>query len=738
MIPETNKSREQLLQVLIEDIHARLSISECLLFGSTLRKFYNQTITESELYEQASSIFASHPDLLLRFPIFTANETGENFIDNHSNYHSKIENEHNYITGNLECLHDLLSSFDPGVAHVRKLLKLKPDSIKALDTSGKLPLHTACIRGVSFEVIQVLIDTYPIAISARDDMGRLPLHYYVDFANSGYSATSMTIEFLNLCMKKKLAALSAHAVTLLGANDFLMEKDDEGFTPFKTYAYECYLIEQNDEESDAKAKQIIDAFLVKCRPVSGEFLDTIRAFPHLFVKYIANNVHVRERLNREASSVSYFCTISLDLVFRFIICILFLIANHNAINKTMNGRTTMGYDQNELIILYILYLGSMYLFLRVGTRLMSFLEVNDMEHWYSDGFHWIQLIESGLVFPSIILIHLNPGKYQMAKAVATLASGLQWISILIILKSANLHFYMFLKGVINVVKKSVPFVLSSTVILFAFASMLFVYSFDMDKCFQETDEYLPCSFAKAVDITMNNFANSQINEDSFRHTPEFTMLTVTFSLVVLILQLNILIAVVTDSYASVKEEGIQWFWLDRLFYTSESYCLQKMFGCIKYFPVPDNFGERLQTSMSKRWTAWYDRCWREKRRKREARQKLRLKKEITLIQGMFSYLERSVLALLLSLWIIFGFITLGYFLPRQVREYFVFEEVDKKENNKETVMSREEMLVMVSEEIKMQMRVSSTAVRKKLDLTSEKLDVILDSLPALLMNNATE
>ena len=268
--------------------------------------------------------------------------------------------------------------------------------------------------------------------------------------------------------------------------------------------------------------------------------------------------------------------------------------------------------------------------------------------------------------------------------------------------------------------------------------MFYITSYDMDRCNPRSDSFMPCTFTSALDMVVNNFANSQINEESFRVDPEYTILSFLFSIVVIILQLNILIAVVTDSFVDIGREGRECFWLDRLYYTSESYCLKKVVGHINCFPASDDFEERHQSSMAKRWTIWYKRCFGEKRRKRQARQKLGLQGQKTLIKRMCSSIKPIVLAFLLFLWIIFGFITCGYFLPRQVREYFVFEEVDEKENIQEAVMSHKEMLVMVSKEVKKQVKVSSTMLQKEIRSSSKKLDIILDSLPDLLMNNATE
>jgi hypothetical protein len=38
------------------------------------------------------------------------------------------------------------------------LIEIYPNAVNVTDTEGKLPSHTACLRGATFEVIQLLFD----------------------------------------------------------------------------------------------------------------------------------------------------------------------------------------------------------------------------------------------------------------------------------------------------------------------------------------------------------------------------------------------------------------------------------------------------------------------------------------------------------------------------------------------------------------------------------------------------
>ncbi len=64
---------------------------------------------------------------------------------------------------------------------IQLLIKEYPDAVKEKDNDGLLPLHYAAAKGVSVEVIQLLIKEYPDALKEKDNDGWLPLHYAVEF-----------------------------------------------------------------------------------------------------------------------------------------------------------------------------------------------------------------------------------------------------------------------------------------------------------------------------------------------------------------------------------------------------------------------------------------------------------------------------------------------------------------------------------------------------------------------------
>ena len=71
-------------------------------------------------------------------------------------------------------LHRLCERESVPTALIRKVAEAYPDALWAPDQSGRLPLHLACQRVASEEVIQLL--ARPESCRAADNEGLLPLH----------------------------------------------------------------------------------------------------------------------------------------------------------------------------------------------------------------------------------------------------------------------------------------------------------------------------------------------------------------------------------------------------------------------------------------------------------------------------------------------------------------------------------------------------------------------------------
>ena len=60
---------------------------------------------------------------------------------------------------------------------IKVLVETYPDALKIVDTNGDLPLHHACWNDASLDVMGILIEVYPHALKIFGQNQSLPLHW---------------------------------------------------------------------------------------------------------------------------------------------------------------------------------------------------------------------------------------------------------------------------------------------------------------------------------------------------------------------------------------------------------------------------------------------------------------------------------------------------------------------------------------------------------------------------------
>jgi ankyrin repeat protein len=69
----------------------------------------------------------------------------------------------------------VLLSTDDVVEILEYLVDQNPDSLAFRDQDSSLPLHVACRRGVSFSIVESLMDLYKASVKSLTSEGDLPL-----------------------------------------------------------------------------------------------------------------------------------------------------------------------------------------------------------------------------------------------------------------------------------------------------------------------------------------------------------------------------------------------------------------------------------------------------------------------------------------------------------------------------------------------------------------------------------
>mmetsp|Transcript_26418 Transcript_26418/g.25252 ORF Transcript_26418/g.25252 Transcript_26418/m.25252 type:complete len:235 (+) Transcript_26418:1379-2083(+) len=199
----------------------------------------------------------------------------------------------------------------------------------------------------------------------------------------------------------------------------------------------------------------------------------------------------------------------------------------------------------------------------------------------------------------------------------------------------------------------------------------------MDECSMDeyTSEY-PCSFTHSLIEVFTNFVNGQIDDDALEKDTIYTVANLLFSIFVILLNLNILIAILTGTFSEGSSAGTREFWVERFHYIFQSNRetgvhtkSSPVTGVLKLIQNLENFLERYW-DYSISYIFEFD--------------KFRLEQKTAETSPLKDYLKNCLLLLSLPIWILVGFLTFGLLLPRQVKRFILCPSVECLVEKKET------------------------------------------------------
>ena len=414
-------------------------------------RYEDNKISHHKLKDLIESLLAPYPDLLTQFrklfstmlPQLLESASNRNDQSAHKSVNfSSHDNKVSLIDQNEPSLFRLFMYKNADYEGIRDFIELYPELAHERNELGQPPLHVACIKGYPFVIINALVDAYPDALTVKDNAGRLPLHHYVTVHCASSWRDSVTYTSEEYRRDKKIADLSVDVINLLGAKHLIMQTDDFGVSPLTCLALECHFMNPSNKLNMEKANEILDTMINFDPPFSINLFKTIRRFPNKFVKRAANNQYIKEKLNIAASSSFLFlASIILDLVIRLSII--------NAYTNIPSLRNRYkGEKRDDSYNFAMLYIGITYLIGKLFVRLMSFKEVGNTMDWTKSGWNWLQLLEISLLLSSAIGLHTAPKSDHSVST--TFAAGIQWLTLLIVLRPASRHFVRFWSGILNV------------------------------------------------------------------------------------------------------------------------------------------------------------------------------------------------------------------------------------------------------------------------------------------------
>lgn len=467
-------------------------------------------------------------------------------------------------------LHFALGNVDRPVTPAAVLLLLSGEAGRCPDMGGMLPLHYACAYGASEAVLNVLLEGNYETITARDNKGRTPLHYAM--GNCTRDASPVIVRTLLLH--------SAHVANMV--------ESEGGFLPLHMLATsaEKLTLEQDGPVARTNAQACLDHYLNAKPDTTTEFFTTFQKLPSWLIDHAVQSPIVQMILNRKISE--RFPTVI--QITDFYSLILIIICYYTAVQRSIQKRNDDNSSSNEIEDKYVvgLFLGGSWFALREIVQIISYINLGIFHNWFSDPMNLIDVSQTGITF--IVGFVTKTGSivdtdhFRMVVSILLVMPVLKFI---LFLRSVNVDFSVFSSGMLNVLINLNAFLITLVIILWMFTSIFYSLFFKSDFCKRKRETGGIESEPFCHNLWQSFLYNlamllGEVQNEPFRLILEESAVPVIFFLLFMILLVvllaNVLIAIVTDYYAVVRNERSSIvFWKNRLDFIAEMDALTNFF-----------------------------------------------------------------------------------------------------------------------------------------------------------------
>jgi len=236
--------------------------------------------------------------------------------------------------------------------------------------------------------------------------------------------------------------------------------------------------------------------------------------------------------------------------------------------------TKAGPNSSAIIVIVV---GGTYFLLRELIQVISLVALGNISSWIWDMGNWLDVALIFLMFYfSAVMLSLAPLLSPDAfRNGAAITKGIMWAGVIFYLKSVQVEFSVFVSGVTYVVQSLAAFLMALMVILLMFAQMFYIVYSESDECacgenHPDANPYPHCNIQLSLLKVYTMMMGEIGNEMRYSTKPVAEVFYIAFVFLVVILLGNVLIAIVTDSYAVVKNErSAMVFWSNRLDFVAE-------------------------------------------------------------------------------------------------------------------------------------------------------------------------
>jgi len=482
------------------------------------------------------------------------------------------------------------------------------DVVMTADTyGGSLPLHHACHFNASVDVIKHLVYIGGSeSLNHKDAIGNLPLHWALS-KNVSSEIIKLLIDIggqKTIASVNKIGWNSLHAATFFSSSRYMVVKllidtggpsivkhvNKKGETPLDI------LYEKNpfDVESIRLMQDQLgtDPALMTWLPreTVERTMNWMRRQPlSVNGNGFYNSPFVQMILNDSFMDCRFLCIILLDLVAQIT-----LVGTMSFGVETDNW---FGDKEVNMLSFNLLTLSIVWLGIRCVTEMFA----TPIRAWVSELSNWMNALQLCFVIWSISILDNQGIRNESDAVVSVLTLGVVWFRLTFVLGDLFYSVAVFVASLQRIATALASFMVSSVVIMCAFAHMLYhAAKWDERYCSGGTMSVDACFMPTMTDSYYSTFteflnpASLFLDESYLRANNYRFVLTFCFAVLVQLLLLNVLIALIVDAMRESKNRGKRAFWTKRFYYITELSKVYRTLGCCKSKTSRPNFEDAKQ------------------------------------------------------------------------------------------------------------------------------------------------
>ena len=479
------------------------------------------------------------------------------------------------------------------------------DSVMAVDTyGGSLPLHHACHFHASLDVIKLLIYIGGAdSVKTQDAIGNLPLHWALS-KDASFAAVKLLIDtggWGTVNRVNKLGWNALHAATYFSCNlevakllidigglPIVKRRNKKGQAPidilYEKNAFDKDSIrlvqDKMGEDKDLLTwlpRQTVDRTMIWI----GQQPESVqeKGFFSPFIQVILNEALVDNK---------FLSILLLDLAAQILLVV--------ALSFCVSMDNWFGYANISFTTLNILIYSTAW----CGSRCILQMISTPVRCWISELSNWINGIQTLFVVWSIIILSEDGFDREYQSVIAVIATGIVWFRLVFVLGDLFYCIAVFAAALQRIVANLIAFVVTTSLVVVGLAHMFYTSSkWEEESCLYSNSQSTSTSEANCMNRSLPDSYYTAFTEflapgslfenESYLRAHNYRMvLTFIFAVLIELLLLNVLIAEIVHSLGDAKTGGKKAFWQKRYhFITQLCVAYSAMGKCLRRNKLPE-------------------------------------------------------------------------------------------------------------------------------------------------------